>query len=173
MKKMKLLFLLLLPLSAYCQEGVTFKVETLSKPKSALKMLSHKEVYEYLILSDVSLEIGLRTNLVKVPFNVVAKSEAPDSLVSFGYHSFFYGMYHAYADHRPFVLSPDMIWLLISQGFARHINANPELFRNQFVDFDGKHTLFVVGTINLDSPSEDWERLFPQFTKQIANHNRE
>lgn len=171
MKKLKLLFLLLLPLSAYCQEGVTFKVETLSKPKKALQMLSHKEVYEHLILSDVSLEAGdLHTNSVKLPFNVVTKSEAPDSLVSFGYHSFFYGMYHAYADHRPFTLSPDMIWLLISQGFARHINANPEQFRTQFVNFDGKHSLVVTNSINLESPSKDWERLFPQFTKQIANH---
>lgn len=48
-------------------------------------------------------------------------------------------MYQAYADHRPFVLSPDMIWLLISQGFARHINANQESMRNELVDFSGNY----------------------------------
>ena len=29
-------------------------------------------------------------------------------------------------EYWPFVLSLDMIWLLISQGFARHVQANPE-----------------------------------------------
>lgn len=52
-------------------------------------------------------------------------------------------MYQAYADHRPFVLSPDMIWLLISQGFARHINANQESMRNELVDFSGKLSLII------------------------------
>ena len=28
-------------------------------------------------------------------------------------HPFFDGMHQAYADHRPFVLSPDAVWLLI------------------------------------------------------------
>ena len=31
-----------------------------------------------------------------------------------------------FAEHRPLVLSPDMIWLTILQGFANHINLDPE-----------------------------------------------
>jgi hypothetical protein len=105
------------------------------------------------------------------PFGIVAKSELPDKLVSFGYHSFFNGMYQAYADHRPFVLSPDMIWLLISQGFAHHVNANPENLRHHFVDFSDKLTLVVATTeIMLDNPQSPWEKIFPEFTNQIAKH---
>ena len=33
---------------------------------------------------------------------------------------FFQTIVRAYADHRPLVLSPDMVWLLISQGFANN-----------------------------------------------------
>jgi hypothetical protein len=39
----------------------------------------------------------------------------------------------AYAGHRPVALSPDMIWLMICQGVAHHINANAEQLRPQFV----------------------------------------
>ncbi len=62
-------------------------------------------------------------------------------------------MYQAYADHRPFVLSPDMIWLLISQGFARHINANQESMRNDLVDFSGKLSLIVRADKKLEDPT--------------------
>ena len=80
-------------------------------------------------------------------------------------------MYQAYADHRPFVLSPDMIWLLISQGFAHHVNANPEDLRHYFVDFHGKATLLVAtDEITLDNPQSPWEKIFPAFTNQIAGH---
>lgn len=103
------------------------------------------------------------------PFNIIAKSEAPDSLVSYRYHSFFQGMYQAYADHRPFVLSPDMIWLLISQGFARHINANQEAMRDYIVDFSGKQSLIVKTDKQLEDPTLSWNEIFPQFTEQIKN----
>ena len=103
----------------------------------------------------------------KPPFNVIAKSESPDSLLYFGYNSFFCGMYQAYADHRPFVLSPDMIWLLINQGFAQHVNANHESLRKYFVNFSGKESLIVQSHKKLKDPSLLWEEIFPQFTEQI------
>ena len=107
---------------------------------------------------------------IKVPYHIIAKSESPDSLVSFGPNSFFNGMYQAYADHRPFVLSPDMIWLLISQGFARHINANQESMRNELVDFSGKLSLIVREDKKLEDPTLSWEKIFPQFTEQISQY---
>jgi len=76
-------------------------------------------------------------------------------------------MYQAYADHRPFVLSPDMIWLLINQGFAQHVNANHESLRKYFVNFSGKESLIVQSHKKLKDPSLLWEEIFPQFTEQI------
>jgi hypothetical protein len=68
------------------------------------------------------------------------------------------------------VLSPDMIWLLISQGFARHVNNNSEKLRKYFVDFKGKLTLIVENDkIQLDDPNAPWESVFPEFTKQIGS----
>ena len=155
------------------QDGITFKVEELSKPKEHLGTVSSSEIYKNLIMSDLgldTLEIA-RDSLRPIPFDILCNSDMPEELVTYGYHSFFDGMYRAYSDHRPFVLSPDMIWLLISQGFARHVNANPEVMRDYFVDFAGKMTLVVAADdIPLDAPAEKWEAVFPQFVELLSEN---
>lgn len=50
---------------------------------------------------------------------------------------FFNGMVAAFADHRPVRLSPDVVWMLVSQAFSQEVNADSERFRKLFVDFDG------------------------------------
>src|SRR5690606_21195718 len=173
MKYFSLLIILFgITVSAFGQQKIKFKVEELSKPEKLLLNRSYHELYQWLILSDVNLyPYQLEKENIDFPFDIVAKSEAPDSLVTFGYHSFFNGMYQAYADHRPFVISPDMIWLLISQGFARHINANPTEMRQDFVDFNGTQSIVVNdNNVHLDSPASSWEKIFPEFTKQIGLH---
>ena len=101
---------------------------------------------------------------------IYAQSELPDKLVSYNYNSFFRGMYNAYATHRPFTLSPDMLWLLIGQGFAHHINANPERLRDQFVAHKGKKIL----VINADnSPSKcDWEPMIADFLELVRKNTK-
>lgn len=170
MKRITVISLLLFPLLSFGQE-ITFEVEKLSKPEKLLNLQSYTEIYENLILKDASLSRWeVERNGIDFKYNVLAKSEAPDSLVNYGYNSFFNGMYQAYAEHRPFVLSPDMIWLLISQGFARHVNANPEELRKYFVDFSGQLTLVVDEENDLLNESTNWEEIFPQFTTLIAEH---
>ena len=48
------------------------------------------------------------------------------------------GFYSAYENHLPIRLTPDIIWLLIIQGFSQHINYNAEYLRNKFVNFENK-----------------------------------
>ena len=186
----------ILSVTAYSQTGITFTIEELSKPEKLLSMKSDREIYEDLILLEISAnqnsvrrdkfpfgiiaKSDLSENLVsfqnsvkmdEFPFGIIAKNDLSDKLVSFGYHSFFNGVYQAYSDHRPIVLSPDMIWLLISQGFARHVSANSEGLRHHFVDFSEKITLMVVTEeITLDDPQSPWEKIFPELTQQIAEH---
>ncbi|WP_168219421.1 DUF4419 domain-containing protein [Limnoglobus roseus] len=77
----------------------------------------------------------------------------------------------AFQDHRPLVLSPDIVWLLIAQGFAHHVNANAEALRSKFVQHSDKLTItirrddFVKG-----SPENPWEEVFVKFTDQIRGH---
>ena len=171
MKKMLLLFALLIPTCMFGQKSVTFKVEELSKPTELLPLKAYKDIHNYLIVQDLADEVQEQIFQKKLaaPYNIVARSKGPDSLVNYGEHSFFSGMYQAYADHRPFVLSPDMIWLLIEQGFARHISNNAEQLRKYFVNYEGKTSLVVNNnSVKLDDPNSPWEEVFPEFSKQIA-----
>lgn len=85
-----------------CSKGITFEVEQLSKPEKLYPVASPDEIYRYLMLFDNESTIRItEKDIWKPPFNVIAKSESPDSLLYFGYNSFFCGMYQAYADHRP------------------------------------------------------------------------
>src|SRR5262249_40929519 len=42
------------------------------------------------------------------------------------FHPVIAALHRAFSDHRPVSLSPDMIWLLIAQAVANHINAHAE-----------------------------------------------
>lgn len=171
MRKLFIYLFILCSVTTYAQNGITFKVEELSKPEKLLKTVSYVDIYPSLILSDTGLTpFDLEKKKIDVPYNILAKSKAPDQLVNYDYNSFFYGMYEAYSNHRPFILSPDMIWLLISQGFTRHVKANQESMRKYFVDFAGKISLIVESKKPLDDPALAWEEIFPKFTDQIKEH---
>ena len=74
----------------------------------------------------------------------------------------------AYSEHYPLVLTPDVIWMCIAQGFATHVNCNSEKLRHFFVQHEGKKELnvrrddFVNG-----SPSNPWPEVFDDFSAQI------
>lgn len=170
-KNVFLLGIVCLLLQACKQNGITFRVEKLPDPEIELPAV--KNITDWLILSSEvdRVPYEIEKSGITYPYGVVASSKLPDSLVVMECRPFFKGMYWAYAYHHPFVLSPDMMWLLICQGFARHVNANPETMRNFFVNFEGKKTLTVTSTqIDLNNPRSGWEKVFPLFTRQISGY---
>lgn len=161
-----LVFFGLLSMSfVYSQEPIVIKIESLSKPEKPLWNTSKDAIWEYLIRSESNIY-----SYEKIPFdcNIIATGEAPDSLVHRGFHPFLEGMYESYSQHRPFVLSPDMINLLICQGFSKHVNVNSEALRDMFTDSKEKVALCVNTDSDLVYDSVNWERLFNVFSKQIA-----
>ena len=80
---------------------------------------------------------------------------------------FFQTIVRAYAEHRPLVLSPDMVWLLISQGFARYVNAHSDELRDQIVSHTEKMDLVVVTKKDLLHEDADWKKLIAGFAAQI------
>lgn len=140
-------------------QRIIIDIETLKVPDSVLPTVGYDK-----IISEMMYEMGVEKA------QTVAHNRCSQPLVQLP-HPFFDGMHQAYADHRPFVLSPDAVWLLICQGLSYHVNFNAEALRHMFVDFEGKKTLIVVSNgISLDNPNSPWERYFPDFTKQIAKY---
>jgi hypothetical protein len=155
-------------LTVSAQRVVTIKVEDLKKPTALLEASTYQDILENMIWSDSSKAGAFREPHKEPSFNIVAKSNMPEDMIDRGYHPFFEGMYQAYADHRPFTLSPDMIWLLICQGFSQHVNNNSDSLRKLFVDFSGKMSLVVISTqITLDNPNSSWKDVFPEFMEKI------
>ncbi|MBP5376147.1 MAG: DUF4419 domain-containing protein, partial [Bacteroidaceae bacterium] len=85
---------------------------------------------------------------------------------------FFQTVVRAYAEHRPLVFSPDMIWVLINQGFARYVNAHPKEMRDQIVSHTGKMDLVVKSDKDLLSEDADWEKLMGDFCAQIGEYTK-
>ena len=89
-------------------------------------------------------------------------------LVSCPYHGFVACVEAAFSDHRPLVLSPDHLWLLICQGFAQHVNAHAEALRSRLVSFTGTQTLVVIRDDFVKGAMENpWEEVFPEFAHQL------
>lgn len=130
------------------------KVATLKKPGSPLEEMRPHEALT--ILTGQEIE---------------SCSDYHSPVVPCQYHPFFAAVHAAFDQHRPLVLSPDMFWLLIMQGLARHINANSEQLRSRFVTHKGKEKIvvwrdhFIKG-----SPENTWTDVFDEFSDQIRGY---
>jgi len=91
-------------------------------------------------------------------------------LVAFEGHSIVGALFHAFNDHRPLSLSPDMIWLLLCQGVANHVNVHAESLRPRFVRHTGKLTIevrrdgFVRG-----SADNAWASVIDEFSLRVQD----
>ncbi len=104
-------------------------------------------------------------------YRILKNSTAGDSLCSYNFNAFSKGLMDAFANHRAVVLSPDMIWLLISQAFGHYVNNNAEQLRDSIVDHDGRKMLVVLSEHDLLSEPEqvEWNYIFRDFEGQISS----
>ncbi len=97
--------------------------------------------------------------------------EKPDRGASFNYSTpFFNGMIDAFAFHNPVVLSPDVLWTLVCQGFSHYVNENSESMRDVLVDFNGRKALTVRTAHSPFSEDFDWAAVTADFTRQVRSN---
>ena len=103
-------------------------------------------------------------------YSIVATSFADEqNLLCMDVYS---ALYTAFATHRSVTLSPDMIWLLISQGFARYVNAHSEELRSLLVSHSGKKELVVYTEHDLLSKSAEWSKVIGDFASKINQNTK-
>jgi len=144
---------------------------------AALLFASTSSAETTLVLNDVEIATN---SLPERPFAEIIKENYGDAesysttctnMVSTWFNPFLGALHHSFASHRPIRISPDHIWLVLTQGFAAHVNSNSDELRDRFVSHEGKLTLtvrrddFVKG--KMENP---WEEVFPEFCKQIREH---
>ena len=104
--------------------------------------------------------------------SLVASSFANEHNLEYqGEGPFFSTLVTAYANHMSVTLSPDMVWLLISQGFARYVDEHAEELRSLFVDHDGEMKLVVRGKDFLFEYA-DWPKLIGTFASLIDKNTK-
>ncbi|MEL7120662.1 MAG: DUF4419 domain-containing protein [Bacteroidota bacterium] len=114
-------------------------------------------------------EIKLNELVSKYGKDVKAVSSLPSELVNFGGHSFLGGMYQAYSDHRPFTISPEMIWLLIQQGISIHLYHNVGKVVKYYPELIEKKELKIERNGTIDQLS-DWRDVISFFVDQMGSY---
>lgn len=135
-------------------ETVTIDLEDLIPPDSLLTEFSKDDLIKKIDSSSINYSVDC------------------EKLIYGGNQAFLYGMYLAYSEHRPFTISPDMIWLLICQGFSNHINANKNIGNDIFKNVIKESKIKVVvesfdGKIKKEQWQEAIERLFNGLTGKV------
>ena len=133
------------------KKSITFVVdEDLPAPKQTFTMLPSNEISS----------------------QIISKNDG-EKLCYLGEDNFYKCIVQAFADHRSLVLSPDMMWLLIGQGFSRYVNAHSEELRDKLVHHQGKMVLKVEKDNDVLNPAKgDWAQLLNDFSSMIADNTK-
>lgn len=134
--------------------SVTFSVEDVKIAKKPLPVMDGEELaIKWLEWSERDSYLG--------------SSFADMTLVDGGDNPFFSMVCLAYAHHRPIILSPDAMWILICHGFSQYVNHDPDKFRDYLVSHQGKETLLIQ-----TSPETTSEQKVEKFASLIGKETK-
>jgi len=161
----------------------TFQVLEVQPATTPLPEVPYKQAVEALLTIDSSEQIRSIVQMMGKKFPKESPLRSSGStieacsryhghlLAHISFHPLVGGLHYAFLDHRPLILSPDMIWLLICQGVANHINANAVQLRSHLVRHHGilkikvRRDDFIKG-----SPENPWTEVFHEFSTAIRSH---
>ena len=128
----------------------TFEVSDVMRATKPLPEVSYKEAVEALLSTGIHPHERRFIEKLRSLRQLVAIPEPPPSLpveactryhgrllADVLFHPVVAAVDRAFMDHRPLCLSPEMIWLMICQGVANHINAHAEELRPRIVSHQG------------------------------------
>lgn len=162
MKRITLLALVLIAHLSLCAQ--TFTVD------GKLPLPPEKEGSRHLRVAkgdDIANRLNRDYTRSDAEVKVIASSYGKDGLCLVRHDAFFNCFVTAFAEHRPLVLSPDMIWLIINQGFSHYVSLNSELFSDKLNNAGAKFNLVVDPGRDMLAPNADWTNVLNEFTGQI------
>lgn len=87
-------------------------------------------------------------------------------------NGFVQGVQYAYAEHRPLVISPDMVWLLIAQGFSIHINEKYDSLKSMVFTSDKPRDIIVRNDSLITGKAAEWEKTIASFSDSVKKYTR-
>jgi len=145
----------LAPIAHRSETEICFQVDTVTPCQERLPLTSARNVFE---------------DKMGRPVEAFTPDDAADVVEPQGAanHSLVAAVYLAFSEHRPLVLTPDVLWLTLAQGFAQHINNHAEALRSTVVSHKGQVTL-QAATLQL-ATSQDWADVIQQWSDTIQTH---
>ena len=113
--------------------------------------------------------INNNINLYRCSMNLDKKIEMTDHPVLTSY-------YLAFLDHYPVVLSPDILWMLILEGFSQHVRLNSKKLREKFIkNKQDKGTIVITQEVKGDEHINDvstkkWGDIFKYFIEKSKEY---
>jgi hypothetical protein len=164
--------------------ATTFEVSDVRRATEALPETPYKRAVEALLTTSLTEHERRRIeDMARRGFSI-PRPEAPASrpveactryhgrlVADVAFHPVVAAVHRAFTDHRPLSLSPDMLWLMIAQAVANHVNAHAEELRPRCVNHPGQVQIgvrrddFVKG-----SPENPWPEVFAAFSAQVREH---
>lgn len=126
---------------------------------------SPKEIIENFFRPNSSYTQGKEIKLLNYSFETGGKkfNEAGDC-------SFIEAYRIAYLHHFPIVINPKIFWLMILQGFSKHmeINGNSERNRCKFVNFEEKENIVIKSNLDIFRASDDqWQLMIDKLLNEV------
>lgn len=151
---------------AHEKGSITFVVDEDLPPvkDSEPCLLVGEDLAKWIVKNNMSLDVK---RIVTTSFS------NEQNLIYQGKDAFYKTLVDAYANHQSVTLSPDMVWLVISQGFARYVNAHAEELRPKLVNHEGKMDLVIETDKDLMTEEVDWPILINDFASQIDKHTKD
>ena len=163
-----LLFLaLIFHVTSHLSGQTKFKVCNTKVAKKLVKESKFKEILDQKVQNINDADWSNDPENPKANRIVEDYAQKTNKLIGGGIHPFAHAVALAHNEHRPLTISPDMIWLLIMQGFAQHIDKNGDSLRHLFVDFEGKKMLNIRMDELRRGDSFEWEAVFANMEEQI------
>ena len=160
-------------------ESINFEIEKgLKKPQEYLPTGEIKYIFSDLFKIRKSIidnktgeKVYLNTNepLEILHYTLDTKEE---SIFNHKKSSLIQGLVLAYKNHYPITITPDMIWILVLQGFSRFMEKYENLVRERFVNFQGKKDLKIerLAYSPATATKEVWDGIIKEFVEKIGKH---
>ena len=160
-------------------ESINLEIEKdLKKPEDYLPTYEIKSIFSELykkrksyIDNKTGREIFLNANEPLEIFHYTLDTNE-EKIYSHKKSSLIQGLILAYKNHYPITVTPDMIWILILQGFSRFMEKYENLVRERFVNFTGKKDLKVerLQFSPYTATKEVWDGIMKEFVEKIGKN---
>jgi hypothetical protein len=138
-------------------EGVTFKVDDVEMADSLLYVDSAKLVFENKIAKEIMF---------------FPDEQAGLGLVNCLNNGLIETIQECYDNHRPLVLTPDVIWLTICQGVSIQINEKYDSLKN-IIFIKNKPNEIEIRNDSLEYSAKHWKKLIESFSTETKKYTKD